>query len=203
MRMRGIKHYKPKVLSHVKDESDAISLGIGHHDYEEYLMHPLSGLHFYLDAKSLNDDLLDEQKDIIQSFDGELTKERDHADYIIVDPKNERHDHKKNISYQGVYHLVGTYGGAQFTTVTKDFTKPYAEQKLLLEGVESRLKEGLTALVNFSESEALQARRFYIDTKISKSSKLYKLIKVLRHLVENMFMEEVKYQEEAEIIFTP
>lgn len=99
MRMRGIKHYKPKVLSHVKDESDAISLGIGHHDYEEYLMHPLSGLHFYLDAKSLNDDLLDEQKDIIQSFDGELTKERDHADYIIVDPKNERHDHKKNISY--------------------------------------------------------------------------------------------------------
>lgn len=49
-------------------------------------------------------------KEIVRANEGDITKKKGEADYVVVDPRNVRHESRRNISYQGVYHLIGTYG---------------------------------------------------------------------------------------------
>ena len=49
-------------------------------------------------------------KEIVRANEGDITKKKREADYVVVDPRNVRHESRRNISYQGVYHLIGTYG---------------------------------------------------------------------------------------------
>ena len=49
-------------------------------------------------------------KEIVRANEGDITKKKGEADYVVVDPRNVRHESRRNISHQGVYHLIGTYG---------------------------------------------------------------------------------------------
>ena len=82
-------------------------------------------------------------------------------------------------------------------TLSQDFTKPYLEQKLLLQMVEHRMRENLLGLIEVTGDRDLENRKYYLDDKIGKRSKKYQLLKTLRLLLEKTTMEEVRKEEEA------
>ena len=87
--MRGLLWYKSKVLNKISGVDDAIGLRDEHPDLQPYFMHPLTKLTFFLDDKSMDEELMAGIREIIQENGGQITHEREEADITLHDPKKD------------------------------------------------------------------------------------------------------------------
>ena len=127
MRMKGLHHFSFKVLHLIKNPAHLLDLETPAPHLRDYLVRPLKGLTFYLDRHSMDKEITHEITGIVEAYHGEVAKEREEADYVVVDAKKEFKESSRSISYQAVYHLVGAFGVLKNPTLSPDFTKSYFE----------------------------------------------------------------------------
>ncbi len=99
----------------------------------KHAVQPLSGLVFYLETSTFQNGLeATDMKEMIKRFKGEVSSTRKKANYVVVDPRTKANSILGNtISYQAVYHLIGSYGSIKAGRLSKDLSAAYLEESEL------------------------------------------------------------------------